>query len=134
MTRIISIVLVLAGCDNGKVDFTDNKKIVDYCTRQTDCQMEDYWDDAYDFEDEDAWIQLQNDLCVDEYYDQLEVAGLFDCQDEYKAYQVCAAEHSPLSCDYDMTDDDDVEDYQEDRDTYESEDCWQEIRAYYQCW
>ena len=118
---LIGSVLLLSSCNPYSTRF-DNKEVLNYCTRSTACEMEIIDDeDYYDLEDEAAFQQLSLELCVDEYHDTLEMAGLFGCRSEVKAAYKCRAVNMPIQCDYD---DDDMEDFYEDVQEVQEETCW----------
>ena len=131
---IMGLLITLVGCDSYKVGLFDNSALVARCTASAECEIDNYDDnDYYDISDEDALKQYLIESCVDSSSDNAAIAQELGCRAEYRAYESCMLENAPDSCDYDLSDSDDYEDYYEDMEEYQDETCWQPIQAYEEC-
>ena len=135
MKKLIGLGLLLTtGCDEHKVNMLDSARVKSSCSVQVECEMEQIKDsDYYDLEDEDAYQKYLYEACVDEYNDNLAVAREFKCGAEYKAYTVCMSDNYIDECDYDLTDSDEWEEYEEDTDELYNETCWVARQQYNEC-
>jgi hypothetical protein len=135
MKKLLGLVLLLGmGCNEHKVGLLDNPRVVQSCTEQVECAMEQIDDnDGYDLDDEDVYQQYLLESCVDDWYDELVIAKEFGCGSEYRAMSQCYSENPINECDYDMTEPDDVEDYYNDIEEVNDEKCWTVRNAYSEC-
>jgi len=124
----------LIGCDSYSIGFFDDKEIVEYCAETVECHMEQVEESSYyDIEDEDVYIQTQEELCVDNYKDNLNYTASLGCKAEFREYMDCVMQHYPMSCDYDMSDMEDIEEYYEDLDKFWEKTCWSEAEKIEAC-
>lgn len=135
MKKLLGLGLLLAmGCNEHKVGLLDSPKVIQSCTEQVECEMEQIDDaDYYDLDDEDAYQQYLLEACVDGWYDGWAAAKEFKCGSEYKAMTQCISENYVDQCEYDMTEPDDIEDYSNDWNEVYEEKCWTVSSAYSEC-